>query len=195
LLLVSTNEVFDGDRTDGQGYREDDRTKPRNSYGASKLAGEFAAREVFGDGPVLWIARTAWLFGPPGNDFPTKIVEAADRLPENDPLPVVSDEVGSPTYAVDLAAAILALVAGTDGGVYHLVNPGAVSRLEVAQHVLARLRPARSVRPMSRTDFTRASDAPSWAVLDNSRAAAIGVTLRDWADALDAYVDALATPR
>lgn len=192
LLVVSTNEVFDGDRTDGQGYVEDDPTGPRNPYGASKLAGELAAREVFGDGPGLWIARTAWLYGPPGNDFPTKIIAAADRLPEGEPLPVVSDEVGSPTFTVDLAAAILALITTTDGGVYHLVNTGAVSRLEVAQHVLARLRPTRTVRPISRTEFTRASDAPPWAVLENARATAVGVTIRGWTDALDAYVDGLA---
>jgi dTDP-4-dehydrorhamnose reductase len=194
LVVVSTNEVFNGDRVDGQGYREDDDTRPRNAYGQSKLAGELAAREVFGDGPGLWIARTAWLYGPPGNDFPTKIVAAADRLPEGEALRVVSDEVGSPTFTVDLAAAILALIAATEGGVYHLVNAGAVSRLEVAQHVLARLRPTRAVRPMSRTEFTRASDAPPWAVLDNARAAAAGATLRRWSDALDAYVDRLAAP-
>jgi dTDP-4-dehydrorhamnose reductase len=192
LLVVSTNEVFDGDRTDCQGYLEDDPTGPRNPYGASKLAGELAAREAFGDGPGLWIARTAWLYGPPGNDFPTKIVAAADRLPEGEALPVVSDEVGSPTFAVDLAAAILALIAATDGGIYHLVNNGAVSRLKVAEHVLGRLRPERAVRPISRTEFTRASDPPPWAVLDNGRAAAAGVTIRGWTDALDTYVDGLA---
>jgi dTDP-4-dehydrorhamnose reductase len=97
LVVVSTNEVFAGDRTDGQGYVETDAAAPRNPYGASKLAGEEAARAVFGDGPGLWIARTAWLYGPPGNDFPDKITQAADRLPESERLPVVDDEWGSPT--------------------------------------------------------------------------------------------------
>ena len=87
LLVVSTNEVFSGDRRDGQGYAETDAAAPRNPYGASKLAGEEAARAAFADGPGLWIVRTAWLYGPPGNDFPDKITAAADRLPEGEPLP------------------------------------------------------------------------------------------------------------
>ena len=78
LVLVSTNEVFDGERTDGLDYREEDITAPRNPYGASKLAGELAAKEAFGDGRGLWIIRTSWLFGPPGNDFPHKVIAAAD---------------------------------------------------------------------------------------------------------------------
>ena len=124
LLVVSTNEVFSGDRDDGQGYAETDATGPRNPYGASKLAGEEAARAAFADFPGLWIARTAWLYGPPGNDFPDKITAASDRLPEGEPLPVVADEFGSPTYTLDLARAILDLVSLTDGGLYHLVNTG-----------------------------------------------------------------------
>ncbi len=188
LLVVSTNEVFDGNRTDGAGYVEDDPTGPRNPYGASKLAGELTARDSFGDGPGLWIARTAWLYGPPGSDFPTKIVAAADRLPEGEALPVVSDEVGSPTFTVDLAAAILALVDRTEGGVFHLVNQGAVSRFQVAEHLLGRVRPGRALRPISRHEFKRASDPPAWGVLDGGRAEALGVRARRWDIALDAYL-------
>ncbi len=188
LVLVSTNEVFDGDRTDGQGYREDDPVHPRNPHGVSKLAGEMAAREAFGDGPGLWIARTAWLYGPPGNDFPNKIIAAADRLAPGDPLPVVSDEWGSPTFTVDLAGAIAALVGVTPGGVFHLANAGAVSRFDWAEHVLARLRPERTLRAISRREFARASDPPPWGVLECGRAAAAGVVLRPWRVALDEYL-------
>ncbi len=75
LVVVSTNEVFDGRRTDGRGYRPDDPTAPANPYGASKLAGELAARDAYAalpgggsglGGPALAIVRTAWLYGPPG---------------------------------------------------------------------------------------------------------------------------------
>jgi len=188
LLVVSTNEVFSGDRSDGQGYRETDATSPRNPYGASKLAGEEAARAVFGAGPGLWIARTAWLYGPPGNDFPDKITAAADRLPEGEPLPVVADEYGSPTYTLDLARAILDLASLTEGGTYHLVNRGGPSRLEWADAVLAVRRPDRSTRPISSAEFTRASDPPPWGVLDTSSAEAAGVHLRPWEAALAEYL-------
>jgi dTDP-4-dehydrorhamnose reductase len=188
LLVVSTNEVFSGDRTDGQGYAETDTVAPRNPYGASKLAGEEAARAAFGETPGLWIVRTAWLYGPPGNDFPDKITQAADRLPESEPLPVVADEWGSPTYTRDLARAMLELVARTDGGVFHLVNTGIASRRDWADRVLAVRRPGRSTRPISAGEFSRASDPPPWGVLDTSRAKSAGVRLRSWQGAIDDYL-------
>lgn len=186
LLLVSTNEVFDGERTDGRGYREDDPVAPRNPYGASKAAAEAAVRGVLGD--AAWIVRTAWLYGPPRPGFPERIVAAADRLPDGEPLPVVDDETGSPTLAADLAGAILDLVARTDGGTWHLVNAGSATRRGWAEAVLAVRRPGRPVRPISRRDFVRASDPPAWGVLDTSRAAAAGIVLRDWRAALAAHL-------
>lgn len=190
LVVVSTNEVFDGDRTDGRGYREDDPAQPRNPYGRSKLAGESAARAAFASDPGLWIVRVAWLYGPPGQDFPAKIVAAADRLPPGEALPVVSDETGNPTRTDDLAAAILALTERTAGGMWHLPAAGSATRLEWAAAVLARLRPDRPTRPISRTAFARASDPPPWGVLDGSLAGGAGVTLPDWRSSLERYLDA-----
>lgn len=195
LVLVSTNEVFDGDRADGQGYRETDPPHPINAYGASKLAGEQQATQAFarlGTADGLLITRTAWLYGPPGNDFPSKIVIAADRLPAGEPLNVVADEIGSPTYSVDLAGAIVRLaLSGAPGGSYHLVNAGRASRLDVATGVLARCRPERLTAGISRTQFVRASTPPAWAVLENTRAAALGITLRPWHEALADYLELL----
>ena len=137
LVTVSTNEVFDGLRTDGLPYRTTDQPLPINPYGRAKLAGELAARAAFGaigdefaagaldpaagrrDLPALAVVRTAWLFGLPGSDFPQKILAAAARARgDGTALKLVSDEVGCPTYAVDLAAAIVALVreSGRAGG-------------------------------------------------------------------------------
>jgi dTDP-4-dehydrorhamnose reductase len=188
LVLVSTNEVFDGERSDGLGYTEVDEPRPRNPYGVSKLAGERAAERIFGQEPGLWIVRTAWLFGPLGRDFPDKVTAAADRLPPGEPLPVVADEFGSPTSTTDLAAAILRLVTTTSGDLFHLVNGGMASRLAWARRVLAVRRPGRTTRAISRTEFVRASDPPPWAVLDASRARAAGVALRSWEEALDDYL-------
>ena len=186
LLLVSTNEVFDGRRTDGRPYREDDPTNPCNPYALSKLAGEQAALDAFGGADGLWIARTAWLFGPPGADFPDKITAAADNVPG--PLPVVSDEFGCPTYTPDLARAIYQLVERTDGGVYHLVNTGSASRYEWARAVLDVRRPGRELKPIAMADFERASDPPPWGVLDTTKARAAGVELRPWTEALAEYL-------
>jgi dTDP-4-dehydrorhamnose reductase len=195
FVLISTNEVFDGNRTDGLGYTETDDAAPINVYGTSKLAGERAALAEFGavarpDDVV--VVRTAWLFGPPGNDFPTKIIAAADRLPPDEPLSVVSDEVGSPTYTHDLAHAIVQLVAvGAPGGIYHLVNEGSASRFDVARRVLGLCRPGRKTAAISRNEFNRASTPPAWAVLRSTRPAAEAVTLRPWQEAIDAYVASL----
>jgi len=196
LLAVSTNEVFDGDRTDGLGYVEDDATSPRNAYGASKLAGEDGAREAFDGQAGLWVVRTSWLYGAPGGAFPEKVVAAADRLPAGEPLPVVVDEVGCPTWSVDLAAAMLALVDATPGGTYHLAGTGPASRLEWATQVLGVRRPGRKVMPISRAAFARVSDAPPWAVLDCGRARVIGAAMRPWDTALAYYLGApeLAAP-
>jgi dTDP-4-dehydrorhamnose reductase len=187
LVLVSTNEVFDGERRDGRGYVESDSTGPRNPYGQSKLAGEAAAEAAFGGFDGLWIVRTAWLYGPPGADFPDKITAAADKaLPQ--PVAVVDDEFGSPTYTVDLARAIHALVAATGGGLFHLANGGATSRYEWARHVLEARRPGRAMERISGAAFERASDPPPWGVLDSSRAGVAGVEMRPWEGALDAYL-------
>jgi dTDP-4-dehydrorhamnose reductase len=146
---------------------------------------------AIGDAAGLWIVRTAWLYGPPGNDFPDKITAAADRLPDGETLPVVADEWGSPTSTLHLARAILELVGLTAGGTYHLVNTGAASRREWADRVLAVRRPGRSTRPISAAEFARASDPPPWGVLDSSRAVAAGVQLRSWQEALDQYLGAV----
>jgi dTDP-4-dehydrorhamnose reductase len=191
LVLVSTNEVFDGERADGRGYGEGDTPRPANPYGASKLAGELAASTAYahaGADDRLWIVRTAWLFGPPGADFPLKILAAADRLPAGQGLRVVTDEIGSPTYTRDLAGAIVDLVDAAPAGIYHLAAPDHASRYEVARAVLERCRPARPLEAISSREFARVSNPPSWGVLDTDHAARYGVRLRPWRAALDEYL-------
>lgn len=192
LVVVSTNEVFDGTRTDGQGYAEADATGPRNPYGLSKLRGEVLARDAFdlaGRERGLWIVRAAWLFGPPGNDFPARIIGAQRRLPPGKPLPVVADEWGSPTSAADLAEAMLRLWRRSEGGLFHLVNSGVASRRDMAEAVLARCAPDRATSAIAQADFDRPSPAPRWSVLDGSKAAALGIHLRPWREAVDAYLE------
>ena len=197
LVIVSTNEVFDGRRGDGQGYAPDDTTNPINPYGASKLAGERAATEAFrGARSGLVIVRTAWLYGPPGNDFPAKILAAADRARQaGEPLRVVGDEIGSPTFAPDLAEAIVELAgSGSVHGVHHVVNTGAVSRAGWARELLRQCRTDIPIEEISAATWTRASAAPAWAVLEPTPLPG-GEPLRPWQAALADYVPTLLRPR
>ncbi len=233
LVLVSTNEVFDGRRTDGRGYGPEDRPAPGNPYGSSKLAGETAAQAAFlraggaialpaepvaptvatgagdrtvatgaGDvpaaadpagrrpaAPQLAIVRTAWLFGPPGNDFPTRILLAADRArAAGEPLSVVGDEIGSPTYAVDLAEGIVELLgAGTFAGTHHLVNSGHVSRAAWARSILVALGQDVPIREVPLSSWVRPSSPPPWAVLEPTPMPS-GEPLRPWELAFADYV-------
>ena len=193
LIYVSTNEVFDGRRTDGRGYEPGDVTGPLNPYGASKLAGEelaaaaFARAEVsVGEavvGPGLAIVRTAWLFGPPGDDFPMKII-AAGRRAGDATLKVVGDEVGSPTSAVDVAGAIVELLAaGVVRGVHHVVNAGRASRADWAREVFRLAELPVVVEDVPASTWQRASTPPLWAVLEPTPLPG-GVALRDWRAAL-----------
>ena len=196
LLVISTNEVFDGARTDGAGYRPDDEPSPANPYGAAKLAGERAALDAYaaadGASGVVGIARTGWLFGPPGLDFPRKIVAAAERAAATgEPLRVVGDEWGTPTYAPDVAEAICELLAENSiGGVHHLVDGGVASRAEWARDVLIRVGDSTPVTPVPAATWPRASVPPRWGVLAATPLPG-GEPMRPWQQAMADYAPAL----
>lgn len=183
LVHVSSNEVFPG--LPGHLYREYDQPGPKSVYARSKLAGECAAQQAL---DRLFIVRTAWLFGPDGTNFPSKIIAAADKHGQ---LRVVADEVGNPTYAPDVAAAVVQLVATNQYGIYHLVNTGQANRFEFAQAILqATGRAHIPLTPISHADWPRPAAPPLHAVLINQAAAALGIELRPWPEALQAYVAA-----
>lgn len=181
LVQISTNEVFAGEPE--RFYREYDQPAPRSVYARSKLAGEVAARQAL---DRLFIVRVAWLFGSGGNNFPSKIVAAADKLGS---LRVVADEYGNPTYAPDAAGAIAHLVETQRYGIYHIVNEGCASRFEFAQAVLQRSgRENVTLTPIPASEWPRPAPPPHHAVLVNQAAAALGIVLRPWQDALREYV-------
>lgn len=180
LVHVSTNEVFAG--TPGRFYYEYEQPAPVSTYARSKHAGEVAATRVLSR---LYIVRVAWLFGPGGNNFPSKIVAAADR---NGALKVVDDEIGNPTYAPDVAAAIFQLVGSGRFGIYHLVNEGHASRFGFAQAVLqATGRGHIPMTPIQMSDWPRPAPPPPHAVLVNQAAASMGIILRPWQEAVSEY--------
>jgi dTDP-4-dehydrorhamnose reductase len=207
LVVVSTNEVFDGRRNDGRGYGPDDPTGPINPYGASKLAGEDAARAAYEAGaaaghrggagrPALGIVRTAWLYGPPGNDFPAKILAAADRArAAGEPLRLVADETGSPTYSRDLADGIVELIGSAAvEGTHHFVNAGSASRADWARELLRQARVAVETEDVPAATWSRASTPPAWAVLEPTPLPG-GEPLRPWQAALADYFPDLVRER
>ncbi len=143
-------------------------------------------------GPQLAIVRTAWLFGPPGNDFPAKILGGADRArAAGEALRVVGDETGSPTFAPDLADAIVELLAaGSFAGVHHVVNAGAVSRAGWARAVLAAAHLDVAVAEVPLSTWKRPSAVPAWAVLEATTLPS-GEPLRPWEAAFADYVPQL----
>jgi len=183
MLAVSTNEVFDGEAS--QPYREWDAPHPINPYARSKAAGEWFVRHLLNR---FYIARTAWLYASGGRNFsnPHRILELAA---DHGHLKVVDDEVGNPTCASDLAAAIAALIQTEAYGVYHLVNAGYTSRYDYVREVL-RIggREEIPVEPISLDDFERPSTPPRFAPLANTAAAALDITLRPWQEAVAAFL-------
>ncbi len=180
LLTISTNEVFDGAK--GAPYYEYEAPRPINAYARSKLAAEFYTRLHL---HRFYIVRTAWLYAPGGVNFPAKIIAAAD---EHDRLQVVIDEIGNPTYAPDLAKAIVKLIQTEHYGIYHLTNSGLCSRYEFARAILARAgRDHVPVEPIVSEQWPRASTPPLHCALHNFAGAALGITLRHWREALEDY--------
>jgi dTDP-4-dehydrorhamnose reductase len=179
LLHISTDYVFDG--TKEEPYLEFDEPNPISVYGRSKRAGELLVRDLLNR---FYIVRTAWLYSQGGNNFVNRILQLAE---ERDELSVVSTEVGSPTYAPDLAEAITRLIQHPLYGTYHLVNEGSCSRYDFARKILELagkgdfpLHPAET--------YERPAKVPANAVLRNFCAASqLGITLRPWEEALRAY--------
>ena len=203
LVLVSTNEVFDGRRSDGRGYGTNETRSPGNAYGASKAEAEILAARAYAfeeDEAIgrLAIVRTSWLHGPPGNDFPAKIAAAALRArAAGQALKVVGDEIGSPTYAPDLAEAIAGLLAEdalTDGrsrqAIHHLVNAGRASRADWAREVLRATAIDVELEEVPASTWQRASTPPLWAVLEPTPLPS-GEPMRDWREAFADAVPAL----
>jgi dTDP-4-dehydrorhamnose reductase len=193
LVIISTNEVFDGTRTDAAPYLPADPISPGNPYGASKAEGERLATAAYIDGRgALGIARTAWLFGAPGRDYPSRILDAAERArASGEPLKVVDDEWGTPSYTVDVADAIVELL-GDDAaaGIHHLVNGLFASRADWARHVLARAGVEVELVDVPSSTWQRPSRPPRWGVLSQTPLPS-GEPLRPWPDAMADYAPAL----
>jgi dTDP-4-dehydrorhamnose reductase len=185
LVQVSTDYVFAGD---GAGpHRVDDPTVPGTLYGRTKLAGE---RAVLSSGASAHVVRTAWLYGAHGGNFIRTIARLAQG---SDPVRVVDDQCGNPTWTADLADGLIALAlaaARVPPGVLHCVNAGSTTWFGLARALFTEIGadPGR-VRPCSTAEFPRPAPRPANSVLDTTGWAAAGLPeLRPWRDALRAAV-------
>lgn len=180
MVHVSTDYVFDGSATSP--YAEDETPSPASAYGRTKLAGDQAVQELL---PAShYLIRTAWLYGLQGSNF----VKTMLRLEkERDTVSVVTDQVGQPTYAADLATQIgLLLDRHPAPGTYHGTNSGEVSWFEFTREIfrLAGADPDR-VLPTTSAEFVRPAPRPAYSVLGHDRWIQEGLPeMRPWREAL-----------
>jgi dTDP-4-dehydrorhamnose reductase len=182
LIHVSTDYVFDGSASTP--YAEDAEPSPATAYGRTKLAGERAVQELLPDSHYL--VRTAWLYGLEGSNF----VKTMLRLEqERDTVSVVTDQIGQPTYALDLAEHMgLLFDKHPPPGTYHGTNSGQVSWYDFAREIfrLAGADPDR-VLPTTSAEFVRPAPRPAYSVLGHDRWADAGLPeMRPWLEALEA---------
>ncbi len=194
MVQLSTDYVFPGDRTPaGPAYEPGDPTGPTSAYGRTKLAGELAVREILPDSS--WVVRTAWLYGGGGPNFVKTMValEASHAT-----LQVVADQHGSPTWARDLAAGLLALArSDTPSGTLHATNRGGTTWHGFTQAIFEELGadPAR-VEPTSTQAFPRPAPRPAYSVLSPAAWDGAGLPpLPGWREALrTAFADPVTGP-
>lgn len=182
LIHVSTDYVFDG--RSRQPYREEDATAPATAYGRSKLGAEQAVVEAGG-----LVVRTSWVFGPEGSNFVSAI---AARLGRGEPLGVVSDQVGCPTYAPYLARALVDLHATGAAGIVHYCNAPATSWHGFAVAIVGALGLNAEVEPIATADLPRPAVRPAYSVLDTERFESLtNRRVEEWASGLDDYFERL----
>lgn len=181
LIHISTDYVFDGTGT--KPYSEKDKPCPVSVYGRTKLAGEEA---ILKSRCFHIIIRTAWLYSSFGNNFVKTILRLAAERPE---INVVSDQIGSPTYAGDLAAAIVAIMDSEERieheGIYHYSNEGVCSWYDFAAEIVRLSGKECRVKPVTTADYPTKTQRPAYSVLDKSKIKkTFGIEIPEWKDAL-----------
>jgi dTDP-4-dehydrorhamnose reductase len=180
LVHVSTDYVFDGTATSP--YDEDAPTAPASAYGRTKADGERRALEANPDG--TFIVRTAWLYGEHGGNFAKTMLALGSARPE---VSVVTDQVGQPTWSMDLARQIVTLMdSDAPAGIYHGTASGEASWFDFAREIftLGGLDP-NAVKPTDAASFVRPAPRPAYSVLGHDAWGDVGLApMRDWREAL-----------
>ncbi|MHB8533096.1 MAG: dTDP-4-dehydrorhamnose reductase [Solirubrobacteraceae bacterium] len=187
MIHISTDYVFDGnppldsDRRP-RPYVESDPTDPQSVYGTTKLEGE---RRVLSASRKHAVVRTAWLYGVHGPDFPATMLRLAG---EREAVQVVTDQVGSPTWAGHLAPAVIGLLERGVRGLVHSTNGGHVSWNGFTQEIYRQAEIACRVEPTTSGEFVRPAPRPAWSALESEREDVI--PLPPWQDGLAGYLAA-----
>lgn len=187
LFFISTDYVFDGKKK--KSYSENDALSPLNIYGKSKLAAEEFIRHNLSE---YFIVRTSWLYGSGGKNFVDTIRAAAQFKPL---LEVVDDQIGGPTYVLDLAEAIKNLINKVKSlpkkytGIYHITNSGNCSWYKFAREILRISSISTKVKPIKSSQLSRPAKRPKNSLLSNSRFNRLThKPMRHWKKALAAYI-------
>ena len=187
LIQVSTDYVFDG--TNHRPYVESDPVCPNSVYGRTKLAGEQEAQRACRHTMII---RTAWLYSSFGNNFVKTMMRLGREKTE---LGVIFDQIGTPTYARDLAVAIFAAISkGVKTGVYHFSNEGVISWYDFAKaiHRIAGIRDCH-VRPLHTSEYPTPATRPHYSVLDKTKIKeTYGIEIPYWEESLEAWIGVLA---
>jgi dTDP-4-dehydrorhamnose reductase len=186
LVAISTDFVFDGRK--GSRYTEFDAPNPLSHYGASKRAGELLALQ---NCRRTYIVRTSWLYGVHGKNFPYTLINLAKTKPE---LPVVADQIGTPTYTVDLVETITGIIEQPLYGIYHVSNSGECSWADFARAILSKSGLEQvPINGITSEDYAQRFNSPTprpaYSVMRHYALELQGRdTLRPWEDALDAFL-------
>lgn len=194
IIHISTDYVFDG--TGNTPLKETDKTNPQSVYGKSKLAGERVLLQIK---PESIIIRTAWLYSSFGNNFVKTMLRLGKERPE---LNVVCDQQGTPTYAADLAQAILSVIIRTEetgnfqAGIYHYSNEGITSWFDFTGKIL-RLAEITTctVHPIPASQYPAKAPRPGYSVLDKSKIReTFGIVVPEWEQSLQRCIGLWRTP-
>ena len=181
LIHISTDYVVDG--TGEEPYTDKSKTSPESVYGKTKLAGERAVRK---SGCCYIIIRTAWLYSVHGHNFVKTILRLADERPE---ISVVSDQIGTPTYAGDLAQAIVSIMDNDNRadyeGIYHFSNEGVCSWFDFAEEIVRLGKKSCKVVPVTTAEYPSPTKRPAYSVLDKTKIKrTFDLEIPDWKEAL-----------
>ena len=183
LVQVSTDYVFDG--TNHTPYTEDEATCPNSVYGSTKLEGEKLAMAACANTMII---RTAWLYSTFGNNFVKTMIRLGHEKPE---LGVIFDQIGTPTYAGDLAAAIMAAINhGIVPGIYHFSNEGVISWYDFTKaiHRIAGITSCH-VKPLHTAEYPTPAARPHYSVLDKTKIKqTYGIEIPYWEESLEKCV-------
>ncbi|MED3931033.1 dTDP-4-dehydrorhamnose reductase [Priestia megaterium] len=181
FVYVSTDYVFDG--TTNKPYNEFSPTSPLGVYGKSKLAGEQFVRDFHSK---FFIVRTSWVYGKYGVNFVKTMLKLGEERKE---LSVVSDQIGCPTYTLDLANAILELINSEKYGIYHISNSGSCSWYELAKEIFKEAKMEIKVIPCTTAEFPRPAARPAYSVLEHMSIELNQFSsIRSWREGLSAFI-------